>query len=182
MNKLKHVHPDSVIGRFTEIGEGTRINGPCNISSKETAPVTIGKYCAIGHNLRIRVRNHYTGYVNQQDRFQNIHGFPPLDIQDPVKIGHNVWIGDNVTILSGVTVGNGAVLGAGSIVTKDIDPYGIAVGVPARVIKKRFSDFIIDQLQNIEWWNWSEDKIERNRIFFQTDFSKNPKQIILVRK
>lgn len=178
MKDFKNVHPDSLIGRFTKIGEGTRINGPCIISSKANAPVTIGKYCAIGYNLKIRVKNHHTCYVNQQDNFQNNHKFPSLDKQSPITIGHNVWIGDNVTILSGVTVGNGAVLGAGAVVTRDIEPYGIAVGVPASIIKYRFSDKIIKQLQRIEWWNWSEAKIERNRNFFETDFSKNPNLII----
>jgi len=169
------IPPDSKLGKNTIIGLGTNINGPAFIASRKNAPVKIGKYCAIAYGLRIRPRNHYTGYANLQDKFQSRYQLPKLDsIKGPVIIGNNVWIGDNVLILSGVTVGDGVVLGAGSIVTRDIPPYSIAVGNPARVIKKRFSDKIIEQLLRIEWWDWPEDKIRRNKQFFSTDFSKEP--------
>jgi virginiamycin A acetyltransferase len=130
--------------------------------------------CAIGYNLRIRVRNHYTGYANLQSKFQNKYNFPSLaSIKGPVTIGNNVWIGDNVIILSGVTIGDGAVIGAGSIVTKDAPPFSIAVGNPAKVIKKRFSDNVIKQLLEIQWWNWPERRIKRNRQFFETDLKND---------
>lgn len=164
------IHPDSKIGKFTTIGFGTRITGPVFIDSKKESPVMIGKYCAIAHNLRIRTRNHYTGYANLQCNFQDKYGFPSLpQAKGSIVIGNNVWIGDNVMILSGVKVSDGAVIGAGSIVTKDVPPYSIAVGNPARVVKKRFRDEIIEQLIHVKWWDWSEDKIQRNKAFFETD-------------
>jgi virginiamycin A acetyltransferase len=167
-----YVHPDSNIGKFTTIGYQTYINGPALIDSSKDAPVTIGKYCAIAHNLRIRTRNHHTGYINMQHTFQRRYDFPELVItKGIITIGNGVWIGDNVTILPGVQIGNGAVIGAGSIVTKSIPPYSIAVGNPAKVIKKRFSDHIIEQLQEINWWDWEEEKITKNRVFFETDLS-----------
>jgi len=167
------IHPESHLGSNTDIGFGTNINGPAFIVSRKDAPVKIGKYCAIAHGLRIRPRNHFTGYVNLQDKFQMRHKLPDLySTKGPVIIGNNVWIGDNVIILSGVKVGDGAVIGAGSIVTRAVPPYSIAVGNPAKVIKKRFSEEIIEQLLKIKWWNWTEDKIRRNRKFFETDFSK----------
>ena len=151
--KNVYIHHDSKIGEFTTIGLGTNINGPAYLSSRKNAHITIGRYCAIGYNLRIRVRNHYTGYANVQSKFQNKYNFPSLaSIKGPVTIGNNVWIGDNIIILSGVTIGDGAVIGAGSIVTKDVPPFSIAVGNPAKVIKKRFSDNIIKQLLEIQWW------------------------------
>lgn len=176
-SKLKkhniYIHPDSEIGEFTTIGYETYITGPALIASCEEAPVKIGKYCAIAHNLKIRTRNHYTGYINMQHTFQRRYDFPELvRTKGAITIGNGVWIGDNVTILPGVQIGNGAVIGAGSIVTKSIPPYSIAVGNPARVIKKRCSDHIIGQLQEINWWDWSEEKIKNNRRFFETDFSK----------
>ena len=168
------VHPDSFLGSNTVIGKGTNINGPAYIASKDNAPVKIGKYCAIAYDLRIRPRNHSLSYANLQDKFQDRYQFPSLSsVKGPVIIGNNVWIGDGVTILSGVTVGDGAVLGAGSIVTKDILPYSVAVGCPAKPIKKRFNDATIEQLMEIQWWDWPEDKIIRNRRFFETDFSQD---------
>ncbi|PSB09569.1 hypothetical protein C7B62_12775 [Pleurocapsa sp. CCALA 161] len=108
-----------------------------------------------------------------QHRFQRRYNFPELvRTKGAINIGNGVWIGDNVTILPGVEIANGAVIGAGSIVTKSIPPYSIAVGNPAKVIKKRFSDQIIEQLQEINWWDWSEEKIKNNRRFFETDFSQ----------
>lgn len=163
----------SELGLCTEIGYGTNINGPAFIASTKKSPVTIGKFCAIAHNLRIRPRNHYTGYINLQDKFQNKYNLPSLNsIKGPVEIGNNVWIADNVIILSGVTIGDGAVIGAGSIVTKNIPAFSIAVGNPAKVIKKRFSDKVTDQLKGVKWWDWDEQKVRRNRLFFETDFSR----------
>lgn len=169
------VHSDSFLGSNTTIGEGTSINGPAYIASRKNAPVVIGKYCAIAYGLRIRPRNHCMDYANLQDKFQNRYNFSSLSsVKGPVIIGNNVWIGDGVTILSGVTVGDGAVLGAGSVVTREVPPFTVAVGCPARPIKKRFSDAIIEQLIKIKWWDWPEDKIIRNRRFFETNFREEP--------
>ena len=165
------VHPRSRLGKHTKIGKGTNINGLAFIASREDAPVSIGKYCAIAHNLRIRTRNHHTGYANLQDKFQLRHYFPSLDvIKSPVVIGNNVWIADNVTILPGVQIGDGAVIGAGSVVTKSVPPFTVVAGNPARVIRQRFSEDVTRQLLEINWWDWSEEKIERNRRFFETNF------------
>lgn len=177
LSKLKKddifIHPGSNIGLHTSIGRGTSINGPAFIASRETAPVSIGKYCAIAYNLRIRPRNHYTGFINLQDKFQKRHQFPQLDdVKGPVRIGNNVWIGDNVIILSGVTIGDGTVIAASAVVTKDIPEYSVAVGNPAKVIRKRFSESIISQLRAVSWWDWPEEKVKRNRKFFETDFSR----------
>ena len=169
---MGYIHPDSQIGKYVTIGYGTRINGPITIKSHKDAPVTIGRYCAIAYNVRIRARNHHTGYANLLDRLQNIHGFPSLDsLKGPVNIGNNVWLADNVIILSGVTIGDGAVIGAGSVVVRDIPPYAIAVGNPAKVVKYRFSDSMIEQMLQIKWWEWDQAKIARNKVFFGTDLS-----------
>lgn len=79
-----------------------------------------------------------------------------------VTIGNDVWIGANVCVLPGVTIGDGAVLAAGAVVTKDVPAYAIVGGVPAKVIKYRFTSEKIEELLKIEWWNWSVEEIEKN--------------------
>lgn len=181
-NDIK-IHPDSTISNNTIIGKGTNINGPAFIACRSNAPCFIGKYCAIGHNLRVRTSNHNTNYISLINKFQKRHNLCIIDsnIKGAVFIGNNVWIGDNVIILSGVRIGDGTVIGAGSVVTKDIPPYSIAVGNPAKVIKKRFDDQIVEQLLKLHWWDWSKEKVQRNKWFFETDFSKEKNTDILKR-
>ena len=77
-------------------------------------------------------------------------------------IGNDVWIASNAVILRNLNIGNGAVIGAGAIVTKDVEPYAIVAGVPARVIKKRFDERTIEVLNGIEWWSWPIEMIREN--------------------
>ena len=163
---------NSFLDRNVNIGKGTNINGPFFISSGG-GKVNIGKYCAIAHNFRIRNRNHNMNYPNIQDKFQNRYGFKDLRVyKGDIIIGNAVWIGDNVMILPGVNVGNGAVIGAGSVVTKDVPDYAIVAGNPSKIIRYRFSKEIINQLKEIQWWDWDDEKIIANKEFFNTDLTK----------
>lgn len=158
------------VERGTKIGKYTRINNASYIAKCE-----IGSFCAIGGRLVVRSSNHRTNYINMQSWAQkevikskvNVAGYKKKD----VVIGNGVWIGDSVVVLPGASVGNGAVIGAGSIVTKKIPDFAIAVGNPAKVVKYRFSENIRDLLKDIPWWTWSQEKIQRNKEFFETDFS-----------
>ncbi len=79
-----------------------------------------------------------------------------------ITVGNDVWIGYHAVLLSGITVGDGAVIAAGAVVTKDVPPYTIVGGMPARVIRRRFSDEVTEKLEALRWWDWPEDRIRRN--------------------
>jgi len=88
-----------------------------------------------------------------------------------VDIGHNVWIGDSAIILPGISIGHGAVIGAGAVVTRDVADFSVVAGCPAKLIKKRFSDQLIDELLQIQWWHWDEERMKRNVEFFNLDLT-----------
>lgn len=88
----------------------------------------------------------------------------------PIIIGNDVWIGANVVVLPGVSIGNGAIIGAGAVVAQDVEPYAIVGGVPAKIIRYRYSSEQIEKFQKIQWWNWEHDRIEENiELFYQID-------------
>lgn len=149
------------------IGRGTY--GPINIERYEgsDAKVEIGRYCSISKGVRF-----VTGGIHPPDwvstyPFRIKFGKPeayrdglPCS-KGPITIGSDVWIGTDALILSGVNVGDGAIIAARSVVTRDIPPYAIVAGVPARVIRSRFDETTIGALLQIAWWNWPEAEIER---------------------
>ena len=95
-----------------------------------------------------------------------------VDERKQILVGHDVWIGAKVFIRDGVSVGSGAVVGAGAVVVKDIPDYAIVAGVPAKVIRYRFSDEIISKLLSLQWWNWPEEKLRNAQPHFaQKDIS-----------
>ncbi|WP_246045280.1 CatB-related O-acetyltransferase [Rubellimicrobium roseum] len=119
----------------------------------------VGGYCSVGAQLVVRRRDHPTDRPVLHPFFYNSRlGFLsrdtiPADADNPLTIGHDVWIGDRVTILSGCKrIGNGAVIAAGAVVTKDVAPYTIVAGVPARPLRKRLDDETIARLENSRWW------------------------------
>jgi virginiamycin A acetyltransferase len=130
----------------------------------------IGNFCSIAENVNILLGgNHPTDWVSSFpfgvifDKFKGLH-YERLEklTKGNVIIGNDVWIGINSTILSGVTIGDGAIIAAHSNVTKNVEPYAIVGGNPAKTIKKRFSDEAISKLLVIKWWNWEIAKIEAN--------------------
>lgn len=111
-------------------------------------------------------------YINRYGKYFNNAAYEnsPLRDNQEVVIGSDVWIGANVVILPGVKIGNGAVIAAGAVVAKDVEPYAVVGGVPARVIKYRFAKDDILLLEQIKWWQWSIDEIEKNiELFYQPE-------------
>ena len=90
-----------------------------------------------------------------------------------ILIGNDVWIGAGVQILSGVKIGNGAIVGAGSVVTRNVPPYAVVAGNPARVIRYRFSDETIERIQASKWWMWTEEQL-RNNVDFLIELHDSP--------
>ncbi len=130
--------------------------------------VVIGKFCSIAPEVELFVGgNHRPDFVTTYPfaalptDWPNAKGKTPVSKGD-IIIGNDVWIGTGAKILSGVTIGDGAVVGAFAVVAKDVPPYGIAVGNPARSVKKRFDEKTIERLLALKWWNWDEAKIRRN--------------------
>lgn len=143
------------MGRYSYVGHYTHITD-----------AEIGNFCSIGGFCGIGGGIHPMTTVSTSPVFlegKNImkKHFAKISYSPSQKvvIGHDVWIGEGSYIMPGVTIGAGAVIGAHSVVTKDVAPYSIVVGVPGTEIRKRFDENTIDRLVKLEWWNWSEDEL-----------------------
>lgn len=127
-------------------------------------PMKIGKYTSIGPNVRRLKVNHPTNLASTHPCYFNpIYGWIDKDFREYsyLDIGNDVWIGANAVILPSVhSIGNGAIIAAGSIVTKDVPPYEIWGGMPAKHIKKRFEDETGESLDKSEWWNLPEKELK----------------------
>jgi len=154
-----------------EIGDYSyAINGPEILYWGGDAKLTIGKYCSFAHGLTIFLGgNHrndwittypFTGMLEVWPEATGIDGSTSKSID--VTIGNDVWAGRGVTIMSGVTIGDGASIAAGSIVTKNVEPYAIIGGNPAKFIKKRFDEETIQKLLQTKWWDWPDSKVRAN--------------------
>ncbi len=130
---------------------------------KKSDRVTIGKYCSIAYGVKIIASGeHYYGRAANypfRARCLGDDGESETSSKGDLCIGNDVWMGARAIVLSGVTIGDGAVIGAGAVVTSDIPPYAIAAGAPARVLRYRFSKSQIQDLLQIQWWDWEHSCI-----------------------
>ncbi len=165
----------STLGRYTEVGartcviETTMGDYSYVVNDSDIIYSRIGKFCSIAAQTRINPGNHPTWRATQAHFTYRASAYFEGEADEtdffgwrrstPVTIGHDVWIGHGAVVLPGVTIGTGAVVGAGAIVTKDVEPYAIAVGVPARPLRERFPPAIADRLMALAWWDWDHDRL-----------------------
>jgi acetyltransferase-like isoleucine patch superfamily enzyme len=150
------------VGRYSYIARETQLND-----------VSIGAFASIGPQTLIGCGDHPSNFVSTAPVFYSTRrqcgtSFATADgfvERKPVVIGNDVWLGARVFVRDGVTIGDGAIVAAGSIVTKDVAPYAIVGGVPAKLIRLRFSDDEVKQLLALQWWNWDEARLRAAQPF-----------------
>ena len=176
-----YVHPtcrvrESELGAWTALGANTTIAestfGDYSYTAGDVSIIysDVGKFCSIAAQVRLNPGNHPTWRVTQHHMTYRKADYGFADEDETaffdwrraarVTIGHDVWIGHGAVIMPGVTVGTGAVVGAGAIVTKDVAPYAIVVGVPARPLRERFPAEVAEKLLAIAWWDWPRELLE----------------------
>jgi hypothetical protein len=174
------VHPtadvsDSRLGAYTRVGARTTLTEVVLddysyvVNDSEIAYTTFGKFCSIAAMTRINPGNHPMARASQSHFTYRASAYFPGERDEeeffawrrshPVAIGHDVWIGHGAIVLPGRTVGSGAVVAAGAVVTKDVAPYAIVAGNPARLIRPRFSPVIAARLQRLAWWHWDHERL-----------------------
>lgn len=156
---------DSTIGAYSYVGRRSRL-----------ICADVGRFCSIAGESYIGMGTHTLQYVSSSSLFtekQNGTGASwcretKCMPYQRVSVGNDVWIGERVMVLGGVTIGDGAVLAAGAVVTKDVPPYAVVGGVPARVIKYRFNQETIEGLEKLKWWDMPCEILKQNIALFQT--------------
>lgn len=173
---------NNVIGEKTilanvEIGDYSYVSGGCHLQN-----VVVGKFCSIAPDCKIGLGIHPTSMVSTHPAFYTIAkdwGINRLKKTffiefKQVVIENDVWLGYGAIIKDGIRIGDGAIVAAGSVVTKDVPPYAIVGGCPAKIIRYRFNQEIIEKLERIKWWNWNIESIRK----FSFDFT-NVEEFIL---
>ena len=166
---------NSTLGRYTEVADRCRLDevemGDYSYIMQDGAVwcATIGKFANIAAAVRINATNHPTWRptlhhftyraADYFDGAENDHDFFSWRRDNRVSIGHDVWIGHGATVLPGITVGDGAVIGAGAVVSRDVAPYTIVGGVPAKLIRERFPKSVAERMQALAWWDWDHDRL-----------------------
>lgn len=162
------------IGCFTEFRGNVKVGYATTfgIHNLIAGDVEIGKYCQFAPHVSINTYNHPQTHITTYINSRLLNGMmTQYKTLKKTVVGNDVWMGKNVIVLDGVSIGNGAIIAAGSVVTKDVPAYHIVAGVPAKVIKQRFSDKIIDELETLKWWDMEENEIKKIEHLFVKDLT-----------
>ena len=157
-------HPQVEVGAHTY-----GLRRECFFAYHPDDRVRIGKFCSIADGVKFVFGGHRLDTISTFPFRAICFGDAPhadATSRGEIIVGHDVWIGANAVILSGVNIGNGAVVAAGAVVNKDVPPYAVVGGVPAKLIKMRFEPEQIAALEKIQWWNWPLEKIRANLDLF----------------
>ncbi len=173
------VSPKITLGKYCRIRKGSFVYGQLKmgrysyISGPDTLvfDAEIGNFCSIARSVCIGMPDHDISFVSTHPCFYSgfyglLNKTIPLKQKASPRIGHDVWIGANAIICRGVTIGNGAVVASGAIVTKDVAPYSVVGGAPAKLIKYRFSEEDIKSIEETNWYEWDERKLKEYAPYF----------------
>lgn len=169
------IYGTTINGNVT-LGKFTSLWGPNLDLVTGGQKITIGSFCSIARNVSFQTFNHnhnkLTSYFIGQNLFGEHWGNERIT-NGNIVIENDVWIGTHCVILGGVTVHNGAVIAANAVVLKDVPPYSIVAGTPAKVIGYRFENEAIEQIQKLKWWDWPIEKIKKNRDLFTDEVNED---------
>ena len=170
------VYRASIFGQV-DVARFTSLWGPSIFVSGGEKGVQIGSFCSIAHHVSMQEQFHNpqrtTTYFIERNLLEQPDPPEALVTKGPIRIGNDVWIGAGAQILSGVTIGDGAIVAAAAIVTRDVAPYAVVGGNPARLIRYRFGPDKILQLLDVQWWHWSEERL-RSEAAFLTEIQDRP--------
>lgn len=152
---------DVTLGRRSTVGRRCVLHG---------GTITVGRYCQLGPEVAIYALDHPLGHVTT---YVNL-AFPGAPRREHlseqiVEIGNDVWIGHGAIVVGSVKIGDGAVVGAGAVVVKDVAPYAIVAGNPARVVRARFPEDVVEMLLELRWWDWPDERIAKHEALFAID-------------
>lgn len=181
LTEIPEIDPSSVVrnadfGRYTYLGPRSSVADSVigdygyAMGDNQVAHAVIGKFCNLATGVRINPSNHpWWRTTLHHFTYRSVsHGFALPDDReifewrraDQVTIGPDVWIGHNAIVMPGVTIGAGAAIGSGAVVTKDVPPFAIVVGVPATVLRFRIDERTAEKLMRIAWWDWPHERID----------------------